>query len=87
MVGSRMPLTAMKRAASLGKERRKVFHRAERVEHGLGQHEQALLGGDDLRNIGEIALDDQRAQRAARDLHVGRAMGMRVIPIGPRDMV
>ncbi len=87
MVGSRTPFTAKKRAAVSGKQRPEILHHAELVEHRLGQHEQALLGGGDLRNIGEIAFDDQRAHRAAGDLHVGRAMRVRVIPIGPRDMV
>ena len=86
MVGSRTPFTA-KSARRSREQRAEIFDHAELIEHRLGQHEQALLGGNDLRNIGEIAFDDQRAHRAARDLHVGRAMRVWVIPIAPGDMV
>ena len=65
----------------------KILNHAELIEDSLGQHEKALLRGGDFWDIGEIALDDQRANRAARELHVCRSVGVRVIPIGPRDMV
>jgi hypothetical protein len=68
-------------------KRSEILNHAEIIEDSLSQHEQPLLRGCDLRNVSEIALDDQRADSAARDLHVGRSMRVRVIPIGPRDMV
>lgn len=87
MVGSLTPFTARKGAGRFREKRSEIFHHAKRVEHGLGQHEQALLSGSDLGNLGEITFDDQCAHSATRDLHVGRSMCVRVIPIGPRDMV
>ena len=68
-------------------KRAKILNHAELVEHSLGQHEQPLPRGCDFWDISEIAFDDQRANGAARDLHVCRTMGVRMIPIGPRDMV
>src|SRR3990172_1884128 len=87
MVGSRTPFTARKRAASSGKSVPKILHRAKLVAHGPRQDEQALLRGSDLGDLGEIAFDDQRAHRAARDLYVGRSMRVWVVPIGPRAIV
>ena len=70
MVGSRTPFTAKKRAAFSGKSVPKSSTMPNAVEHRIGHHEQTLLRGRDLGNISEIAVDDQRTQRAARKLHV-----------------
>ena len=63
-----------KRVAAFGKDRVEVLDRAERVEDRPAQHEHSLPRRGDLRHVGEVALDDQRAGHAARDLDVGRAV-------------
>ena len=60
------------------------FASARLLQHGvdIGQPAMRLLVG-----IGAVALDDQCALHAARDLQGGRAMPMRVVPEGPGRMV
>ena len=41
----------------------------------------------DLRHIGEVAFDDDGAGHAARHLHVGRAVVMRMVPVGAARVV
>src|SRR5438552_2773019 len=49
-----------------------IFDRPKRVEYRLGQYKQALLRVDDLGNILEVTLDDQRANCSAGNLDVSR---------------
>jgi hypothetical protein len=41
----------------------------------------------DLGHIGEVALDDDGAHHAARHLHIGRAVEMRMVPVGAARVV
>ncbi len=87
IVGRRWPLIARKRVAFLGKQRAEILDHAVGVEHDLRQQHDALARPGDLRHIGEVAFDDDGARHAARHLHVGRAVVMRMIPVGAARMV
>ena len=69
------------------KERFKVLDRAKRIEDRFSQHHDAFARGRDLRNVGKIAFDDQRAGHAAGNLHVGSAMVVRMIPVRPLGVI
>ena len=71
----------------LRKQRLEILDHAVRVVDHLGQHQQALAGGCDLRHIGEIALDDDGAHHAARHLDIGAAVVVRVIPVGALGVI
>ena len=70
-----------------GKERFEVLDRAERIEDRFSQHHDAFARGRDLRNVGKIAFDDQRAGDAAGNLHVGSAVVVRMIPVRPLRVI
>ena len=71
----------------LRKQRLEILDHAVGVVDHLGQHQQPLARGRDLGHVGEIALDDERADHAARHLDVGAAVVVRVIPIGAAGVV
>ena len=72
---------------SFRKERDEVLDHAEGVEHDLGQQHDALARLGDLGHIGEVAFDDDGAGHAARHLHVGRPVVMRMVPVGAARVV
>ena len=53
---------------------------------GCRQHDPLARPGD-LRHIGEVALDDDGARHAAGNLHIGRAVVMRMVPVGAARVV
>jgi hypothetical protein len=57
------------------------------VEKHLVQEQHMLRGAGDLRDIVEIAFDDQRACHAAGHLDVGAAVVVRMVPIGAPRMI
>ena len=80
----RLPLSIDREEARHGFRPHRVvaLDRAPVVEQHLVQNEHAFRGAGDLRDIVEIALDDQRACHAAGDLDIGAAVVVRMIPIG-----
>src|SRR6516162_6769621 len=83
-VDGRPPLAVDRQEARRGfrKERTDVLDHGEGVEHDLRQQDDALARLGDLRHVGEIALDDDGAGHAACNLHIGRAVEMRMVPVG-----
>jgi hypothetical protein len=69
------------------KERAEVLDHVEGVEHHLRQQHDMLARPGDFRHIGEVAFDDDRANHAARHLHVRRAVVMRMVPVGAARVV
>ena len=88
-VDGRPPLAVDRQEARRGfrKERAEVLDHVEGVEHDLRQQHDALARPGDLRHIGEVAFDDDGARHAARHLHVGRAVVMRMVPVGAARVV
>jgi hypothetical protein len=88
-VDDRLPLTIDGEEAGGGfrKERAEILDHAEGVEHDLRQQHDALAGASDLRRIGEVAFDDDGARHAACHLHIGRAVVMRMVPVGAARVV
>jgi hypothetical protein len=69
------------------KQRAKVLDHVLGVERHLLQQHDPLARAGDLRHIGEVAFDDDGAHHAARHLRVGRAVEMRMIPVGAARVV
>ncbi len=88
-VDGRPPLAVDRQEArrTFGEHGDEVLDRAEGVEHDLRQQHDPLARLGDLGHIGEIALDDDGAGHAARHLHVGRAVVMRMVPVGAARVV
>ena len=71
----------------LRKQRGEILDHPEGVIDDLGHEHDAFLGIGDLGHTGEITLDDEGARHAARDLHVGTAVMVRVIPVSAAGVV
>jgi hypothetical protein len=52
------------------------------IEHHLPDHEHTLPGARNLGDVREITLDDESADHFARNLDIGAAVIVRVIPAG-----
>jgi hypothetical protein len=88
-VDGRPPLAVDRQEARRGfrKERAEALDHVEGVEHNLRQQHDTLARLCDLRHVGEVAFDDDGAGHAACHLHIGRAVVMRMVPVGAARVV
>jgi hypothetical protein len=80
--GLELPVDGEQAGGLLRPDRVEALRRAQRVERQLLKDQHQLSCAGDLRDAGEVALENQRAGHAAGDLDVRRPVTVRVIPVG-----